>query len=91
MNHIVFSKLACLRRRSCSQIAPPPYMDGWELFRPDGFSEYATLWMDELGVLVQGLASKHLSDQLKEVLSIGKIYFITQFSQREAKKRRGRR
>ncbi|CAI0437603.1 unnamed protein product [Linum tenue] len=87
MNHVVLSKLAWTDKSPAVKLRLLHTWMAGNPSRPDGFSEYATLWTDELGVLVQGLASKLLSDQLKEVLSVGKIYFVTQFSQREAKKR----
>ncbi|CAL1410092.1 unnamed protein product [Linum trigynum] len=87
MNHVVLSKLAWTDKSPAVKLRLLHTWMAGNPSRPDGFSEYATLWTDELGVLVQGLASKHLSEQLKEVLSVGKIYFVTQFSQREAKKR----
>ncbi|CAI0396895.1 unnamed protein product, partial [Linum tenue] len=55
--------------------------------RPDGFYEHSTLWTDELGVLIQAAAPKHLSDQLNEALTVGRIYFVSLFTQREAKPR----
>ncbi|CAL1415110.1 unnamed protein product [Linum trigynum] len=55
--------------------------------RQDGFSEFATLWTDELGVLVQGLAARTLSSHLSDILIVGEVYFIKQFGQRESRKR----
>ncbi|CAL1356836.1 unnamed protein product [Linum trigynum] len=87
MNHILLSKLSWTDK---SPVLKLRLLHSWTAgnpARPGGFTERATLWTDELGVLVQGLAPNQISAQLDEVLAVRTVYFVTKFFQGKSRKR----
>ncbi|CAL1370101.1 unnamed protein product [Linum trigynum] len=86
MNHILLSKLSWTDKSSVLKLR---FLHSWAAGNPawaGGFTERATLWTNELGLLVQSLAPNQLSVQLDEVLAVGNVYFMTQFSQHKSRK-----
>ncbi|CAI0628237.1 unnamed protein product [Linum tenue] len=86
-NHVLLSKLAWTDKNPVLKLRLLHTWIAGNPNRPASFYEHSTLWTDELGVLIQAVAPRQLSPHLNEVLTVGRVYFISLFTQREARKR----